>query len=143
MSQTNFLVSCSAKKQMGKHPARQLCCSDWFIKASAYAERHGDHWFILSSKYGLLEPDSEVEDYDVVLKDKTISERKIWAKQVMNDLKSKLNLKDHVIILAGKTYREFLVDPIQQFGCTVEVPMEHLRIGEQLHWLKDRLGNFE
>ncbi len=141
MSRTIFLVSFGAKKQMGKHPARQLCCSDWFIKASAYAERHGDRWFILSSKYGLLEPDSEVEDYNVVLRDKTITERKIWANQVMIDLKSKLKPKDHVIILAPKTYREFLVNPLQLFGCTVEVPMEHLRIGEQLHWLKIQLEN--
>jgi hypothetical protein len=141
MSQTIFLVSFGFKKRIGKYPARLLCYSDWFIKASTYAERNGDLWFILSSKYGLLDPDSEVEDYDVVLKDKTVSERKIWAKQVMSDLKSKLNRKDHVIIFAPKTYREYLMDPIRQLGCTVEVPMAHFTIGKQLHWLKVKLEN--
>jgi len=42
---------------------------------------------------------------------------------------------DTVIILAGMRYREFLMDYLQSTFPRVEVPMENLRIGEQLRWL--------
>jgi len=43
------------------------------------------------------------------------------------------------MILAGKKYQENLVNPIQQMGCSVEIPMEGLGIGKQLRWLKQQL----
>jgi len=44
-----------------------------------------------------------------------------------------------VIILAGARYREHLIEPIQGMGCSVEISMAGLRIGEQLRWLKQKL----
>lgn len=38
----------------------------------------------------------------------------------------------HVVILAGETYRAGLVDPIREMECAVEIPIQGLRIGEQL-----------
>jgi hypothetical protein len=42
-----------------------------------------------------------------------------------------------VVLLAGAKYREFLVPALIQLGCFVEIPMEGLAIGEQLHWLSE------
>ena len=38
-------------------------------------------------------------------------------------------------ILAGDRYREFLTPMLQARGVQVDVPMQGLRIGEQLRWL--------
>jgi hypothetical protein len=38
-------------------------------------------------------------------------------------------------MFAGERYREFLIEPLQQRGLEVEIPMEGLRQGEQLEWL--------
>jgi hypothetical protein len=46
---------------------------------------------------------------------------------------------DHVVFLAGEAYRAGLIDAIRGMGCTVEIPMEGLGIGQQLHWLKEHL----
>jgi len=39
----------------------------------------------------------------------------------------------------GVAYRTGLIGGIRDLGCTVEVPMEGLRQGEQLHWLNEHL----
>ena len=42
---------------------------------------------------------------------------------------------DHVVILAGARYREFIMEALSNMVTEVEVPLEGLRIGEQLSWL--------
>ena len=46
---------------------------------------------------------------------------------------------DEVIILAGVAYREYLVRPIEEMGCHIEIPMKGLGIGQQLSWLKGHI----
>jgi hypothetical protein len=119
--------------------ARDLYVSDWFRKASAYADRVADEWYILSAKYGLLPPDTVISPDDVALSSLSAAERKAWAARVISDLRRHLRLGNHVIFLAGEAYRPGLIDAMHRLGCSVEIPMEGLRIGEQLHWLKEHL----
>ncbi|MCE2939855.1 MAG: DUF6884 domain-containing protein [Armatimonadota bacterium] len=46
-----------------------------------------------------------------------------------------LRASKHATILAGDRYREFLAPMLQARGVQVDVPMQGLRIGEQLRWL--------
>jgi hypothetical protein len=48
---------------------------------------------------------------------------------------SNLPAADRVVMLAGARYREFLLDYLRARFGKVELPMEGLKIGEQLHWL--------
>ena len=140
MSTTIALVACVSKKNKTPMPARDLYISDWFKKASSYADSISDQWFILSAKYGLLDPDDVVEPYDETLNKMPVNQRRAWSKKVLEDLISKLNVGDQVVLLAGMKYREFLVSPLRSTGFHVEVPMEGLRIGEQLSWLSKHSG---
>lgn len=133
------LVSCVKKKASTPKPARDLYTSDWFRKASAYAMRKADQWYILSAKYGLLAPDTVIAPYDETLNTMRAADRRVWAARVVRDLKKVLVPGDHVVMLAGQRYRADLMDPIQQIGCTAEVPMQGLGIGKQLGWLKQQL----
>jgi hypothetical protein len=133
------LVACVKEKSHMPMPARDLFISNWFRRASAYAMRVADEWYILSAKYGLVAPDTVIEPYDEPLNRMPVAARRAWAKCVLEDLDRVLQPGDQVMILAGKKYRENLVNPIQQMGCSVEIPMEGLRIGEQLRWLKQQL----
>ncbi len=57
--------------------------------------------YILSAKYGLLDLDTEIEDYNVTLKIMQSDEIKSWAKKVLEQLAAKTNLKqDHFVFLA-------------------------------------------
>jgi hypothetical protein len=131
----------SSVSRQGGQPARarDLYVSDWFRKASAYAERVADEWYILSAKYGLIAPDKIISPTDVALSSLPAAERKAWAAHVIADLRRQLRLGNHVIFLAGEAYRPGLIDAMHRLGCSVEIPMEGLRIGEQLHWLKEHL----
>jgi hypothetical protein len=136
---TIALVSCVNKKKTEQSPARNLYISPLFQKASAYAEAISDEWFILSAEYRLIEPNQKIEPYNQTLNKMRVLERKQWADEVFTDLKRVLAPKDEAVIFAGKKYREFLVSPLISLGVKVEIPMEGMRIGEQLRWLNHQL----
>jgi len=115
--------------------ARDLYTSPWFRKARGYAEAVADEWYVLSAKYGLVDPQRVIEPYDVTLNQMGIRERREWAALVLRQLKAVLRPGDKVIMLAGQRYREGLLNTLRARGVHVSVPMEGLRVGEQLHWL--------
>jgi hypothetical protein len=135
MAKTIALVACVSKKNKRPMEARDLYISDWFKKASVYAETISEKWYILSAKYGLVDPNAIIEPYNETLNNMPVSERRTWSLRVMQDLRPQLDIGDHIVILAGMKYREFLVEPLRSAGCQVDIPMEGLRIGEQLSWL--------
>jgi hypothetical protein len=59
----------------------------------------------------------------------------------MDELVNVLAPGDHVVMLAGELHCARLLDPIRQMGCTVEIPLQGLRMGEQLHWLNTKLSS--
>jgi hypothetical protein len=132
---TVALVSCVAEKRASPAPARDLYISDWFVKARSYVEHIGVPWFILSAEYGLVPPDQVIDPYERTLNTMPVDERRSWATRVIAQMSERMPGVSHVMFLAGARYREFLVDHFQRHGITVEIPMEGLRIGEQLSWL--------
>lgn len=130
-----YLVSCVSKKKPGPCAAKDIYISHWFKKARAYAENAGDAWYILSAYYGLLHPDRVVSSYNITLNRMSLRERRAWADGVLRELRQVLRVGDKVVILAGQRYRQFLEDGIRALGVSVGIPMEGLRIGEQLRWL--------
>ena len=139
MAKKIALVSSTGAK--GDHPARarDVYVSGWFRMASAYADCVADEWYILSAVHGLIPPDTVISPGDVALSSLPAAEREAWAVRVIADLRRHLRLGNHVIFLAGEAYRPGLIDAIHRLGCSVEIPMEGLRIGEQLRWLKEHL----
>jgi hypothetical protein len=92
---------------------------------------------VLSSRYGLVEPDKVIEPYDYTLNHATREERKVWAEQVIAQLTPHLCNHMRIVMLAGAHYREYLIAPLQHKGILVETPMQHMRRGEQLGWLSE------
>ena len=129
------LVACVAKKRGEPCPASELYESPLFRKASSYARSIADEWYILSARYGLIAPSTVIEPYNQTLNQMSKVERLAWAERVLETLRPHLKASDEVIFLAGKNYRADLIRPIRELGCTILVPMEGMRIGEQLSWL--------
>ena len=126
------LVACASAKLPHAAAARDLYDSALFKKSRAYAERGFDGWYVLSAKHGLVAPDVVLDPYNLTLNSLGIAARRGWAGRVMGDLRSRLKAGDRVTFLAGKRYREFLEEPLRAMGVDVRVPLEGLRIGEQL-----------
>jgi Family of unknown function (DUF6884) len=114
-----------------------LYISDWFVKARHYVEVTRSPWFILSARYGLIPPDLIVAPYERTLNTMRAQERRSWAEQVKAKMETSLPAVERIVVLAGLRYREYLMDYLRQRARTVEVPMEGLSIGRQLHFLGD------
>jgi hypothetical protein len=134
-----YLVSCVSAKESTPLPARDLYCSDWFVKARGYVEAQGQRWFILSAKYGLVEPDDVIAPYEKTLKGMSSARRRRWAELVAGQLRPRCRPGVKIVFLAGQAYREYLVPLLCEWGCQIRVPMEGLFIGEQKAWLKRQL----
>lgn len=104
-----------------------------------YAEGNCDEWLILSAKYGVLQPESVIAPYELTLNALPISERMQWAEMAWRQLARILPSKAHIIILAGARYRTLLLPQLSSTDFTIEIPMEGLRMGEQMKWLNEHL----
>lgn len=134
-----YLVSCVSKKRARPACAKNLYDSELFKKARLYAEKSGHSWCILSAKYGLVEPSRVIAPYDVTLSSMPVDQRKRWARRVFAQLIRRFPNLNKVVFLAGAKYREYLVQHMHLRNILVSVPMEGLRLGEQLRWLEGRL----
>src|SRR6266545_5877788 len=75
MAKILVVVPCSQRKVWDQHPEHgtAAACDAYtgppFMLNRAYAERFGDHWLILSAKYGFIAPDFPIPGpYDVTFK---------------------------------------------------------------------------
>lgn len=105
--------------------------------ARDFIESQGAEWRVLSALYGLVTPDAQISPYDHTLNRLGIAERRGWARKVLSDLIPLAKPFGRAVFFAGQRYREFLVEPLLSNDISVETPLEGLRIGEQLSWLRD------
>lgn len=129
------LLSCVSKKRDFKTTAANLYDSTLFKYAFRYAKSlNPDKIYILSALYGLLETDEIVKPYNKTLNEMNKRDRIEWSNIVLEQLRDKeLDLNnDHFVILAGNNYRKYLLHHISHY----ELPLEGMRIGEQLSFLK-------
>jgi hypothetical protein len=129
------LVSCVKSKRARTAPARSLYTSAWFCKVRDLVESGGARWFVLSALYGLVLPDAEIAPYELTLNALGVADRRAWANRVLEKLLPEIVDVKRVVMFAGHRYREFLIEPLARRGIKVEVPLAHLKIGEQLRWL--------
>lgn len=123
------LVACSKQKLDYPAPARELYTSPLFQKAATHCEENYDRWFILSAKYGLLEPWRVIEPYDETLNDKPSPKRKEWARMVLDQITINILADKTFYFHAGVRYRENLEPHLDSVS-----PLKGLGIGQQLAW---------
>lgn len=137
MAKRVVLVSCGKKKVSGRVPAKDLYTSPVFKAMRGYAEKHADLWFIISSRYGIISPSDVVYSYEVAIEDMNSEEKLKWTSKVYEQLKKLLPRGADVVILAGKSYREDIIPFLKERGFSVDVPMEHVKQGKRLGWLRE------
>jgi hypothetical protein len=131
------LVSCVKQKRETPSPACDLYLAPLFRALRQYAETHSDGWYILSAEYGVLRPDQIVAPYERTLSTMSKNDRLAWAQRVQRHLLELIPPAAEVILLAGLRYRQDIQPFLRARGYSVTVPLEGMRIGEQLHRLKD------
>jgi hypothetical protein len=113
--------------------ASDLYTSPLFQSGLAYAESmKPDAILILSAKHGLVPLDAVLSPYEETLNTKSDAEIRNWADGVLRQLAGVADLdRDQFILLAGERYRRHLTPHLRHH----QVPMEGLRLGEQLSFL--------
>ena len=138
------IVQCGGQKiwkknpQLGSVAAKNAYTSPYFKKNMAYAKKFGDRWVILSAKYGFLDPEDMIEDYNVTFKIKKSGP--ISTDELKEQVKSKgLDSYDEIVVLGGKEYLEAVRRAFEGTRCVVEAPFEGMRIGERMRGLGEAL----
>ena len=135
------LVSCVGQKLERPAAACDIYTSALFTGMRTYAEMRASRWFILSALHGVLKPTQVIEPYEQTLNKMGAKDRQEWTKGVCQSLSTLLLPDDSVTVLAGERYRAGVVPYLRERGFDVEIPMQGLRIGEQLRWLKQHNSN--
>lgn len=141
-----ILLGCSKSKSSefqgadGKVQASKLYASSP-IKRRQYAhlKRRSSasdfDWWILSAKYGLVDPDATLEPYDCYLPQCPPYYQKKWAVRVANSLLEAYNPSspaDLVVeIHAGAVYTSLLSEVLAPFVSVIETPLAGIPI---LYW---------
>jgi len=133
------LISCVSKKLPYKAKAKELYISTLFKYNLKYARSLSpDKIFILSAKYGLVDLEKKIEPYDKTLSNMPSKEIRKWADCVIGQIKKEADMKeDEFVFLVGEKYRKYLLPQILNY----QIPLEGLKIGEQLQYLKMRCSN--
>lgn len=131
------LISCVSTKLDQEAKAKDLYISPLFKMNYAYAKTlNPDAIYILSAKYGLVDPEQVIPPYEQTLNTMKVGEVKDWSLDVIEQMDGKVNFqKDEIILLAGEKYRRFLLPLCKN----ASVPLQGLGIGKQLGWLKTKL----
>lgn len=149
MTDTYALIGCGKSKNPGELPAREKYASTYFQKKAEWAEENADEWWILSAKYGALDPDEVIHDYDITITDLDRDGRAAFYRSVWGAIFGPPGdwLDGQLVILAGQDYIEALgsiLEPGYWEDYEVILPFEDTDgIGEQLAWLTEELESRE
>lgn len=127
------IISCVKTKKQGKLPAKDLYNSPLFKYSYNYTKVRYDKVYILSTLYGVLEPNDVIEYYELTLNKMNAQQKRQWAYKVATQLKSKIKPDDKLYYYCGKNYRDNLIKTLPN---KYEIPLEGISFGKQLQWYK-------
>lgn len=130
-------LSCVKTKRDTPCAAKDMYISPLFRYSYQYAKSLNPRKiYILSAKYGLLEPDDIIEPYEQTLKNMSAASRKRWGGECINSLKQKgQNFAEEAVFLCGDNYRKDLLKVFPNH----RVPIKGISFGNQLKFYKTKL----
>jgi hypothetical protein len=137
-----IIIQCGKKKIWAKDPlarsvkAKDAYISNYFKLCRRYAEGFSDKWIILSGKYGIIDPETVIKNYD-----KKLFPTNKFKIKVRNQLKYIISKRFRQIVsLCGSDYSNFLNDVLMYFGLELDTPLRGKKIGERQRRIKISLG---
>ena len=123
MPQIIALVTCVASKAEKPCPAEKMYLGPDFQRYMETARTyHPDRLFILSGKYGLLEPTTIIEPYDVDLNKVSEQQLRSWSDTVLKNLEQVSDLKkDYYVLIASPVYYQYLIQPISRYTIPLKI----------------------
>lgn len=132
------VISCGKKKRARRSAAREIYTGPHFRAQRAFAEALGETYVILSAKHGVLDPETEIDPYDVSISDLSRTERDAWGRRAARAIRERLEPGQTVVVTAGKGYRDAIRLYLERGGALPLEPIRTLGMGRQMKWLRDR-----
>lgn len=133
-TQMRRVVLIGHERRQGRAPAsaRELFVSREFVVAKTMADADADFWFVISSEYGLVDPDAVISPYSRRLSHESLAFCRAWAQWTAVKLDSELDgLADATIeIHTGDAHLEPLAALIESRGARVITPLAGLSDAE-------------
>lgn len=127
-----IIVQCGGSKVWKKHPtagptkAKDAYVSGYFQNNRSYAERFGRRWLILSAKYGFLDPETRIRNYNVSFLDSRT--KPIGIGRLRAQVKQKrLGQHQDVVVLGGSAYAEVVRAAFDGSAVKIHQPFSGLR----------------
>lgn len=136
------IVPCGKAKIWRRFPgqgptlARDVYTSSLFRANRAFGEQYGNHWVILSAKYGFIPPEFIIpEPYEVTFNDaRTNPVSIIVLKQQVEAYR--LHHFERIIVLGGATYRQLVEAAFAGCEARLEYPTAGLPLGRSIQFIK-------
>lgn len=139
--ETVAIIPCTNQKSNVPGPAREVWQGAHFQLVLAHAEYFYDKVLVLSYKYGLIEPDTEIEPYDINIKFSPMADKMKWWWMVKDHIKDLCGTKPGLVaIYTGyHTYeRERVLREFVRHGVRdVIIPFEGASIGNRMRAVYD------
>lgn len=129
-SNTVTLIQCVASKADNAMPAEDIYQGTYFEAMFGYAEAAPRPYYILSAKYGLLDPKKVIEPYDEF----GISTKQAW--EIVENLDD-MGIET-VYVTAGAQYTDPLTPELERVGIDVVEIGRGMRIGERISHLQTK-----
>ena len=138
-----ILLGCVKTKLDHRAKAKDLYVSPLWLARRSYAEQSERPWMILSALYGLIDPDEEIDTYDLALAGRSGADRAAWGRGVVAALDRRLGVLDAWVfeVHAGAAYRQAIEDPLTERGARVVAPLAQLSMGYQRRWYSDHTAS--
>lgn len=123
--------------------AKDAYTSTFFKLNKEFARSFGDNWVILSAKYGFLDPETLIEDYDISFNSKKTGpiSNNILKKQIES---LEFFRYEQIIGLGGKEYRKRISECFKDYQIEVIFPFEGCKgIGEMQKAIKILITYFK
>lgn len=122
------IMSCGSKKGKDPGPAIDLYKGVLFMKHRQWAEAFCDEIWIISAKYGLIEPSKIIDPYEISLRDFKKKDRDLWGSYVANQISSKIPKTEKLFFLAGQIYYDPIIRKIPH---EYEIPFKKYGLGHR------------
>tara|TARA_R100000152_G_C6779379_1_gene210950 strand:+ start:867 stop:1280 length:414 start_codon:yes stop_codon:yes gene_type:complete len=126
------IIGCGSKKQIKKCRAEDMYLGSFFKMSTSIVKKTTERYFILSAKYGVLNPSDIIEPYELKITDLKTEQYRRWIFQNSKRLQQLINKNETIYSLASDRYNNALY----QFN--VYAPMTGLTMGYRNSWLRKK-----
>jgi hypothetical protein len=133
-------VGCGKAKQSRACRAAELYTGSLTRLAIKWMERNCEEFYILSAKFGLLDPDRVIKPYNVKLSDYSDEEQISWGNMVADGLHAMFNTNcTPFLVMAGSDYSSAFMPKLTRIGLDgyVYEVCKGLKMGNRMRWIRN------